>query len=54
MVPLLTVTVTLKLRAHSLNGLLLFTPEGLNNKIKVAKHIGYGYRNDSLFIERNH
>ncbi|MBQ0088813.1 MAG: transposase, partial [Prevotellaceae bacterium] len=24
--------------------------EGLNNKIKVAKRIGYGYRNDDYFF----
>ncbi|MBR2999432.1 MAG: transposase, partial [Oscillospiraceae bacterium] len=24
--------------------------EGLNNKIKVAKQIGYGYRNDDYFF----
>ncbi|MBR2295358.1 MAG: transposase [Clostridiales bacterium] len=24
--------------------------EGLNNKIKVAKRVGYGYRNDDYFF----
>ena len=36
--------------SHSRHQISTGKLEGLNNKIKVAKRIGYGYRNDDYFF----
>lgn len=36
--------------AHSLFPISTGKLEGFNNKIKVAKRIGYGYRDDAYFF----
>ena len=36
--------------AHSAHPISTGKLEGFNNKIKVAKRIGYGYRNDEYFF----
>ena len=36
--------------AHAIYSISTGKPEGFNNKIKVAKRIGYGYRDDDFFF----
>ena len=36
--------------AHATHPISTGKLEGLNNKIKVAKRVGYGYRNDDYFF----
>jgi transposase len=36
--------------AHSVHHISTGKLEGLNNKIKVAKRVGYGYRDDDYFF----
>ena len=36
--------------AHAKHGISTGKLEGFNNKIKVAKRIGYGYRNEEYFF----
>ena len=38
------------LAAHAIYSISTGKPEGFNNKIKVAKRIGYGYRDDDFFF----
>lgn len=38
------------LAAHAIYSISTGKLEGFNNKIKVAKRIGYGYRNDNFFF----
>ena len=38
------------LAPHAINSISTGKLEGFNNKIKVAKRIGYGYRDDDFFF----
>jgi hypothetical protein len=38
------------LAAHAIHPISTGKLEGFNNKIKVAKRIGYGYRDDDFFF----
>jgi len=38
------------LAAHAIYSISTGKLEGFNNKIKVAKRIGYGYRDDDFFL----
>ena len=41
---------TLNLAAHAIYPISTGKLEGFNNKIKVTKRIGYGYRDDDFFF----
>ena len=36
--------------AHARHGISTGRLEGFNNKVKVAKRVGYGYRNEDYFF----
>ena len=42
------------LTAHAIYSISTGKLEGFNNKIKVAKRIGYGYRDDDFFFTLIH
>lgn len=37
--------------AHAIHGISTGPLEGLNNKIKVAKRVAYGFRNEEYFFK---